>query len=147
MEETIWTSESANSPFGQCPLRFAMENETHENSSREGLRLEAEAENLHSFHDNQSGKDITFTCLPTEVDGKVKFVWSDTTPSMQNCYVCGAVPSELAKKDGNFAPNRRALFYGFSNLHVKLRAFDWGTVHVLLSRFYFDFILILLESF
>jgi hypothetical protein len=125
MEEVIWTSDFANSPFGQCPLRFAMEPETHENSSREGLRLKTETEKLKPFHDNQSGKDITFTCLPTEVDGKVKFVWSDTTASMQNCYVCGQKPSELAKKDGNFTPNRNALFYGFSNLHVKMRAFDY----------------------
>ena len=141
MEETIWTSESANSPFGQCPLRFAMENETTENSLREGKRLEAEVNKLKSFHEN--GKEVAFECLPTEVDGKVKFVWSENTPSMQNCYVCGSKPKDLAKRDGPFTPNRKTLFYGFSNLHVKMRAFDWGTVHVLLSQFYLNFIPIL----
>ena len=125
MEEIIWTSKFANSPFGQSPLRFAMENESHENSLREGKRLEAEVENLKSYHDSEHDKDISFTCLPTELDGKVKFVWSETTTSMQNCYVCGQKPTELAKKDGNFPPNRKALFFGFSNLHVKMRAFDW----------------------
>ena len=70
MEETIWTSKFANSPFGQCPLRFSLEPETDINSLREGTRLETEAKNLKSFHDNESGKDITFTSLPTQVDGK-----------------------------------------------------------------------------
>ena len=68
MEEVIWTSQSANSPFGQCPLRFSLEKETNENSLREGKRLEAEVKNLKSFYDNESGKNISFTCLPTEVD-------------------------------------------------------------------------------
>jgi hypothetical protein len=125
MEEVIWTSKSANSPFGQCPLRFSFEKETDQNSLREGKRLEAEAAKIQSFHDNESGKDISFTSLPTQVDGKVKFVWSETPTSMQNCYVCDQKPSELAKRNGNFAPNRKALFFGFSNLHVKLRSFDW----------------------
>ena len=44
---------------------------------------------------------------------------------MQNCYICGAKPTDLAKRDGDFTPNRKALSLGFSNLHVKLRAFDW----------------------
>ena len=74
MEEIIWTSNFANSPFGQTPLRFAMENESHENSLREGRRLEEEVENLKPYHDSEHDKDISFTCLPTELDGKVKFV-------------------------------------------------------------------------
>ena len=90
MEEVIWTNKSANSPFGQCPLRMAMEKESHENSLAEGNRLEHEALTLKPHHDHKSDQDIEFVSLPTEVDGKVKFVWSQTTPSMQNCYVCGA---------------------------------------------------------
>ena len=43
-----------------------------------------------THHDHKSDQNIEFVCLPTEVDGKVKFVWSKTTTSMQNCYVCGA---------------------------------------------------------
>ena len=89
MEEVIWTNKSANSPFGQCPLRFAMEKESHQNSLAEGNRLEQEAETLKPHHDHKSDKNVEFVCLPTEVDGKVKFVWSKTTTSMQNCYVCG----------------------------------------------------------
>ena len=86
----IWTNNSANSPFGQVPLRMAMEKESHENSLAEGERLEQEAETLKPHHDHKSDQNIEFVCLPTEVDGKVKFVWSKTTTSMQNCYVCGA---------------------------------------------------------
>ena len=89
MEEVIWTNKSANSPFGQCPLRFAMEKESHQNSLAEGNRLEQEAETLQPHYDHKSDKHVEFVCLPTEVDGKVKFVWSKTTTSMQNCYVCG----------------------------------------------------------
>ena len=63
------------------------------------------------------------------VDGKVKFVWSQTTRSLQNCYICGAKPKDLALRHGRnglgFAPDRRALNFGFSNLHVKLRSFDY----------------------
>ena len=90
MEEVIWTNKSANSPFGQCPLRFAMEKESHQNSLAEGNRLEQEAETLQPHYDHKSDKNVEFVSLPTEVDGKVKFVWSKTTTSMQNCYVCGA---------------------------------------------------------
>ena len=129
MEEVLWTNSSANSPFGQCPLRMAAENETDTNSLREGKRLEQEVKNLKQHHDHKSGKNVEFVCLPTEVDGKVKFVWSETTTSMQNCYVCSAVPSEMAKRNGNFTPNRKTLFLGFSPLHVKMRAFDWYLLH------------------
>ena len=61
------------------------------------------------------------------VDGKVKFVWSQTTRSLQNCYICGAKPKELSLRDGKFKINtdKRALNFGFSNLHIKLRCFDW----------------------
>jgi len=89
MEEVIWTNKSANSPFGQCPLRMAVEKETDFNSLREGDRLEQEAGNLQCYHHHNSGEDIFFVCLPTQVDGKVKFVWSKNTTSMQNCYICG----------------------------------------------------------
>ena len=68
--------------------------ESHENSLRQGKRLEAQVENLQSFHDSEHDKDFSFTSLPTELDGKVKFVWSETTTSMQNCYVCGAKPHQ-----------------------------------------------------
>ena len=130
MEESIWTNSSANSPFGQCPLRMALEKETDQNSLREGNRLEQEAERLKSHHDEKSGKDITFVCLPTQVDGKVKFCWSQTTTSMCNCYICGAKPSEMAhridpRNGNNFTPDRKALSFGFSPLHVKMRCFDW----------------------
>ena len=46
-----------------------MEPETNENSLREGKRLEAEAESLKP-HILESGKEISYTCLPTMVDGK-----------------------------------------------------------------------------
>ena len=41
-----------------------------------------------------------------------------------------AKPSEMAKRDGNFIQNtdRKALYFGFSNLHVKMRTFDWGNI-------------------
>ena len=46
-----------------------MEPETNENSLREGKRLEAEAETLKPLI-LESGKEISYTCLPTMVDGK-----------------------------------------------------------------------------
>ena len=57
--------------FQQRPYyyRYALEPETNENSLREGKRLEAEAENLKP-HILESGKEISYTCLPTMVDGK-----------------------------------------------------------------------------
>jgi hypothetical protein len=40
--------------------------------------------------------------------------------------VCGAKPTQLSKRDSPaFVPDPKALGYGFSNLHVKLRCFDW----------------------
>ena len=53
-------------------------------------RLEQEAETLQPHYDHKSDKNVEFVSLPTEVDGKVKFVWSQKTTSMQNCYICGA---------------------------------------------------------
>ena len=107
---------------------MAAEKETDVNSLKEGKRLEKEASKLKPHHDHKSGKDIKFVCLPTEVDGKVKFVWSEKTTSMQNCYVCGSKPSELALRNGPFTPDRKALYFGFSPLHVKMRTFDWGNI-------------------
>ena len=52
-------------------------------------RLEQKPETLQPHDDHTSDKNRVFVSLPTEVDGKVKFVWSKTTTSMQNCYVCG----------------------------------------------------------
>ena len=49
--------------------RYALEPETNENSLREGKRLEAEAESLKP-HILESGQEISYTCLPTMVDGK-----------------------------------------------------------------------------
>ena len=46
-----------------------MEPETNENSLREGQRLESEAKNLKPLI-LESGKEISYTCLPTMVDGK-----------------------------------------------------------------------------
>ena len=63
--------------------------------------------------------------LILKVDGKVRFTWAKTTPSMGNCVICGAKPSEMAQRHGNFQPFIDALDYGFSNLHVKIRAFEW----------------------
>ena len=60
MEEVLWTNSSANSPFGQCPLRMAAENETNTNSLREGKRLEQEVKNLKQHHDHKSGKNVEF---------------------------------------------------------------------------------------
>ena len=98
-------------------------------SLQEAERLEEQAETLKPHVDISSGKQINFSCLPTMVDGKVKFVWSQTTRSLQNCYICGAKPKELALRHGRrgkgFAPDKRALNFGFSNLHVKLRSFDY----------------------
>ena len=108
-----------------CPLRYAFEQETKENSLREGQRLESEAQNLQPYLDISSGKEIAFACLPTMVDGKTKFIWSQTTTSLCNCYVCGAKPSELSLRNGNFVADPKALNFGFSNLHVKLRGFEW----------------------
>ena len=65
---------SVNSPFSQCPLRFAFEKETDENSLNEGMRLQAEAENIYSYLDEKTGLIITPTSLCTMLDGKCKFV-------------------------------------------------------------------------
>ena len=46
----------ANSPQGQCPLRFCLEKETETNSLREGTRLENEVENLAPYLDAVTGK-------------------------------------------------------------------------------------------
>ena len=107
---------------------MSAEKETDQNSLNEGKRLKKEVSKLKSYHDHKSEREINFVCLLTEVDGKVKFVWSEKTTSMQNCYICGSKPSDLALKDGPFTPDRRALHFGFSPLHVKMRTFDWGNI-------------------
>ena len=54
---------------------------------------------------------------------------------MENCYICGATPKKLAKRRGKnnkFTADKKALSFGFSNLHVKIRAFEWvckGAMH------------------
>ena len=115
-----------NSKLRVCYLRYAFEPESTENSLRECQRLEQEVDTLKPHVDISSGKEIAYAMLPTMVDGKVKFVWSQTTASLNNCYVCGAKPKELSKRESDkFAPDRKALRFGFSNLHVKLRSFDY----------------------
>ena len=101
-------------------LRYAFEKESNANSLREGQRLEAKVDNLQSFF-MESGKEIKFSCLPTMVDRKVKFTWSQTSAGLCNCYVCSAKPTEMSQRFGNFEPDPKALMFGFSNLHVKLR--------------------------
>ena len=44
---------------------------------------------------------------------------------MDGLLVCGAKPTQLKLRHGPFAPNQKALRFGFSNLHVKLRCFDY----------------------
>ena len=107
------------------PLRFKFEQESAENSLREGNRLMSECEELNAFHDINSQKPVSFDGLPKMVDGKVKFTWSQVARSMQNCYICGASWRQMAHRHGNFTPDRKALSFGFSNLHVKMRAFEW----------------------
>jgi hypothetical protein len=54
---------------------------------------------------------------------------------MENCYICGATPKKLAQRRGRnnkFTADKKALSFGFSNLHVKIRAFEWvckGAMH------------------
>ena len=48
-EEVIWTNSSANSPFGQCPLRMSAEKETDQNSLNESKRLKKEVSKLKSY--------------------------------------------------------------------------------------------------
>ena len=47
------------------------------------------------------------------VDGKVKFVWSQTSRSLCNCYVCGAKPTELSHRNGNIGKNGKPYHLAF----------------------------------
>ena len=60
-----------NSTLRACYQRYAFEEETKENSLREGQRLEAEVESLKDTVDINTGKQIAYSLLPTMVDGKV----------------------------------------------------------------------------
>ena len=126
-ETVLYSNLMANSPFGMVPLRYKFEPESPENSLQEGERLTAECEDLQPYQDIRSGKPISYEGLPTMVDGKVKFTWSRVAQSLTSCYVCGATWKQMAKhpRDGNFQADKRALSFGFSNLHVKMRTMEW----------------------
>ena len=126
-EVVLYCNKMSNSPFGMVPLRYKFETESSENSLQEGERLMNECENLDPYHDIKSGKSVSFDGLPTMVDGKVKFTWSRVASAMSSCYICGATWKQMAKhpRDGNFRPDNKALSFGFSNLHVKMRTFEW----------------------
>ena len=87
---------------------------------REGTRLSDECENLNHYHDIRSGKTVSFNGLPTMIDGKVRFTWSQVARAMTSCYICGATYKQMSHQHGRFDPDRRALNFGFSNLHVKM---------------------------
>ena len=101
-----------------------------ENSKREGERLKQEAENLPPIL--VQGTDLEITCegLPTMLDGKVKSVWSGND-CCNKCYIChcGSAGRNAKLKHRHHpdfsVKNHAALRYGFSPLHVRMRAFDW----------------------
>ena len=121
----IYENKMHNSPYGMCPLRYKFEKETTENSVLEGERLENEATSLVPHICENSGLVINFETIPSMGDNKVKFTWSATTLSMNNCFICGATPVQMAQRFGNFIADLRALCFGFSNLHTKIRIFEW----------------------
>ena len=98
------------------------------NSQREGARLKKEAKDLESEPFKVPGTliFIHFEGFPTLVDGKTKCLWSGSK-AFSRCYVCGASSKDLRHRHSTkFRPiNLQLLTYGFSSLHVKLRAFDW----------------------
>jgi hypothetical protein len=97
-EVILYQNLMSNSPFGMVPLRFKYESESAENSLAEGNRLMGECEDLNEYQDINSGKEISYEGLPTMVDGKVKFTWSQVARSMQSCYVCGATWKQMAHR-------------------------------------------------
>ena len=78
--------------------------------------------------------------LKSERDGKIKSVWSgnDCTNKCYLCHAGGAGKNCLLqhRHSPHFkVKNKEALRYGFSPLHVRLRAMDW----FLKTRTYGDF--------
>ena len=101
-----------------------------ENSKAEGERLQEQAENVPPFKVPDTNLSIDCVGFPTLVDGKIKSVWSGND-CCNKCYLCGCGSagrnSKLQQRrhpDFN-VKNRMALRYGFSPLHVRMRALDW----------------------
>ena len=111
-----------------------------ENARKEGERLEQEATNAQPYSIPDTNLQIQFEGLPTMVDGKIKSIWSGNN-CCNKCYLChsGSMGKDALlqhRRCKHFnVKNRAALRYGFSPLHVRLRALDW----FLKTRTYSDF--------
>ena len=102
-----------------------------ENAKNEGERLEAEANNMPPFIvSGPTNIRIDRVGLPTMVDGKIKSIWSGND-CCNKCYLCNCGSAgknsllRLRRSPHFRVKNKNALRYGFSPLHVRLRAIDW----------------------
>ena len=105
------------------PLRMAFEEESSVNSKREGKRLQDQAEKLRNYKIPGTDLEISYKGMCTLIDGKVRLLWSEGSTATRHCPICGAGPSELAKRHGRFVANRRRLAFGFSPLHCRMKIF------------------------
>ena len=85
----------------------------------------AQNANLQPFE--LDGIPIKFRGCPTLVDGKTRVLWQDwiEKKSFGNCGVCGAPPTEMAKRHGHFRTNQSALLFGPSTCHCRVRGFEF----------------------
>ena len=101
----------------------------------EANRLQTEIDRLQPFNIPGTNILINYNCLHSMLDGKVKVIISEVSNNATcNCWICGAKPSEMAKRRGSrhsFLANRNALLKGGAPLHTKLRLFDY------VCKFYF----------
>lgn len=122
----LWINRRASSTFFCRPIRLAYVKEDKQVVKNEEQRMNTSISNLVVFQMSQAGKiiNISFEMLFTMLDGSAINTLSGTNAA-QNCYICGAKPSEMNEVSiAAKVSNPEAYSYGLSSLHCWIRCFE-----------------------
>lgn len=125
----VWNNPMPQSTRWCRPLRLQFAKENPELTLHEKQSVEDEIKALKPFNVTIAGINvsITYELYLTMIDGKVLTVITETKSS-QRCSICKALPKEfnnLKNIATRFKPQKDALNYGLSVLHLWIRSFEW----------------------
>ena len=121
--EVIFVNPFVNASQGHRPIRLCFERETAASTQKEWDRITEEIEALEIFEVFEGCK-ISFVGIPTLLDRKcVHCILKQG--SCASCAFCFGKPLQLSNPNSIFILNRKALKFGFSSCHFRMRVFEF----------------------